>query len=101
VYTPNTSASSDVTGWFNVVQPVILPNTFVGTQADYFITGKSDRYWQFCTGNNNRVFRIANDTEANSITDYTDKSQHNNYYEIQFPTTGYRNVIAAIGIWTT
>lgn len=99
VYTPNTSASSDVTGWFKDGQPVILPNnTFVGTQADYFITGKSDRYWQFCTGNNNRVFRIVNDTEANSITDYTDAAQHDNYYEIQFPTTGYRNISIAYAI---
>ena len=98
VYTPNTSASSDVTGWFKDGQPVILPNTFVGTQADYAITGKSARYWQFCTGYNNRVLRIENTTEANEITDYTDAVQHLNYYEVSFPATGYKDITVSYAI---
>ena len=37
------------------------------------------------------MLRIEN-SEANSITDYTDASKHNVYYEVQFPTTGYKNI---------
>lgn len=91
-YTPNTDASSNVTEWFNAGQPIILPNTYVGTQGDYQITGKSARYWQFCDGYNNRVLRIENTTEANAITDFTDASQHLNYYEVSFPATGYKDI---------
>ncbi len=99
VYTPNTNDWAQVdTHWFKDGQPQILPNTFVGTQSDYYVTGKTARYWGICEGYSNHVFRIVNDTEANSITDYTDKSQHNNYYEIQFPTTGYRNISIAYAI---
>ncbi len=94
-YTPNTSASSDVTGWFNAGQPIILPNTYTGTQSNYSLTGKSARYWQFATGYNNRVFRIENTTESNNITDYTNASQHLNYYEVTFPATGYKDISVA------
>ena len=97
-YTPNTDASSDVTGWFKDGQPVILPNTYVGTQSDYQITGKSARYWQFCDGYNNRVLRIENTTEANAITDFTNASQHLNYYEVSFPATGYKDINVAWAI---
>ena len=99
VYTPNKSDWAEVgTQWFKDGQPQILPNTFVGTQSNYYVTGKTSRYWGINEGYSNHVFRIVNDTEANSITDYTDKSQHNNYYEIQFPTTGYRNISIAYAI---
>lgn len=97
-YTPNAEASSNETGWFNAGQPIILPNVYVGTQSDYHITGKSARYWQFCNGYNNRVLRIENTTESNSITDFTNDSQHLNYYEVTFPTTGYKNINIAWAI---
>ena len=50
-----------------------------------------NRYWQLTTGYNNKVLRIENAT-GNAITDYTDGSKHNVYYEVQFPTKGYRNI---------
>jgi len=93
VYTPNNNDWTELsTQWFKDGQPTILPNETVGNAADYTLTGKTARYWSITTGYNNQVFRIVNDTEANAITDLTDPSQHNNYYEVRFPTTGYKDI---------
>ena len=75
--------------------PSIAPDECIGEKADYVLTGWSEnRYWQLCTGYQNKVLRIEN-TAANNITDYTDASQHNVYYEVQFPTKGYKNISVA------
>lgn len=92
VYTPNSGTWAEVGAtWFVDGAPQILADEAVGTQTDYVVTGKSSRYWQLCSGNNNHVFRIEN-TQANDISTPTDASTHDNYYEVQFPTTGYSNV---------
>jgi len=93
VYTPNTEAWAEVSAqWFNAGQPQIVADEAIGTASDYVITGKTSRYWQLCSGWNNHVFRVVNDTEANNLTTWTDGSQHNNYYEVQFPTKGYKDI---------
>lgn len=93
VYTPNDSPWAEVGAqWFNAGAPTFIANESVGTLSDYTITGKTSRYWQLCSGWNNQVFRVVNDTEANNISDFTDASQHNNYYELRFPTIGYKNI---------
>ena len=75
--------------------PSIAPDECIGEKADYVLTGWSEnRYWQLCTGYQNKVLRIEN-TAPNNITDYTDASQHNVYYEVQFPTKGYKNISVA------
>ena len=72
--------------------PQIAPDECVGEKTGYVLTGWSEgRYWQLCSGWQNKVLRIEN-TTANEITDYTDASQHNVYYEVQFPTTGYKDI---------
>ena len=72
--------------------PQIAPDEAVGDKANYLLTGWSEgRYWQVCTGYQNKVLRIENTTE-NAITDYTDGTKHNVYYEVQFPTTGYKSI---------
>ena len=92
VYTPNSGTWAAVGAtWFKNGAPQILADEAVGTQTDYVVTGKSSRYWQLCSGYNNHVFRIEN-TQANDISTPTDASTHDNYYEVQFPTTGYSNV---------
>lgn len=92
-FTPNGGDFSDIGHyWFAETTPVILPDECVGDKADYAITAMSaGRYWQLCSGWNNHVFRIEN-VEGNTISDYTDASGHNVYYEISFPTTGYKNI---------
>lgn len=93
VYTPNESEWTEVTAqWFNAGAPSFLPNSAVGNAADYMVTASTSRYWQLCSGWDNHVFRVVNDTESNNITDYTDAAQHTNYYEVQFPTKGYTNI---------
>ncbi|MBQ7512330.1 MAG: Ig-like domain-containing protein [Prevotella sp.] len=90
----NMENSEDIaTTWFGTGgAPNIAPDTQMGNPDNYLLTAWSDgRYWQLCTGYNNKVLRIENST-ANAITDYTDASQHNVYYEIQFPTVGYKDV---------
>ena len=72
--------------------PQIAPDECIGDKANYVLTGWSEgRYWQLCSGYQNKVLRIENATE-NAITDYTDATQHNAYYEVKFPTTGYKNI---------
>ena len=93
VYTPNSNEWAEVgTQWFNAVQPLIAANEAVSITKPAYITGKTSRYWQLCSGWNNHVFRVVNDTEANNLSVYTDGSQHNNYYEMQFSTKGYKNI---------
>ncbi len=78
--------------WFNNVTPVVLPDECVGDKSAYSLSAMSTgRYWQLCTGYNNHVLRIEN-ADANDIKDYTDASQHNVYYEVKFPTVGYKNI---------
>ncbi len=89
----NMEQSEDIAvTWFKDGKPQIAPDECVGDKANYVLTGWSKgRYWQLCTGYQNKVLRIEN-TTANAITDYTDASKHNVYYEVQFPTTGYKNI---------
>ena len=89
----NMENSADIAvTWFKDGAPQIAPDEAIGDKANYLLTGWSEgRYWQLCTGYQNKVLRIENATE-NAITDYTDASKHNVYYEVQFPTTGYKNI---------
>lgn len=93
VYTPNANAWAAVGHfWFKDGQPKFVANEAVGNAADYIMTAQSEgRYWQLCEGYQNKVLRIEN-VDANDISDYTDASKHNVYYEIQFPTKGYKNI---------
>jgi pectin methylesterase-like acyl-CoA thioesterase len=90
----NLEQSDDVAAtWFaQGGAPQIAPDDAIGEKSNYVLTGWSEgRYWQVCSGWQNKVLRIENAT-ANDISDYTDASQHNVYYEIQFPTVGYKDV---------
>ena len=89
----NMEQSEDIAvTWFKDGAPQIAPDECVGDKANYVLTGWSEgRYWQLCTGYQNKVLRIENAAE-NAITDYADAAQHNVYYEVQFPTTGYKNI---------
>lgn len=89
----NMENSADIAvTWFKDGAPQIAPDEAIGDKANYLLTGWSEgRYWQLCTGYQNKVLRIENAAE-NAITDYTDASKHNVYYEVQFPTTGYKNI---------
>ncbi|MBO5002150.1 MAG: hypothetical protein J6C66_05560, partial [Prevotella sp.] len=93
VYTPNSNPWAAVGHfWFKDGQPKFVANEAVGNAADYVMTAQSEgRYWQLCEGYQNKVLRIEN-ADANDISDYTDASKHNVYYEIQFPTKGYKNI---------
>ena len=93
VYTPNADDWAAVSAqWFNAGQPVIVADEAIGTATDYTLSGSTSRYWQLCEGYGNKVFRIVNDTEANDIDDLSDGAKHQNYYEVAFPTLGYKNV---------
>lgn len=100
VYTPN---GGEYTGtdaiWFATYAPNIRPQTYVGTQSNYKCTALStSRYWQMRdNGNGEKILRIEN-TTGNNITDYTDGSKHNVYFQYSFPTTGYCNITFSYGI---
>ncbi len=92
-YKPSETAAADIAvTWFKDGAPYIYPNEYAGEQSDYVMSAMSEsRYWQVCTGWEVKVLRIEN-TTANAITDYTDGSKHNVYYEVSFPTKGYKNI---------
>ncbi len=92
VYTPNDKAWAQV-GWngFGTL-PKIRPNTYSGTITDYFASAKGTRYWGLMDNNGDKILSLYQDLDANSISDYTDASQHNQYIEFSFPTTNYKNV---------
>ncbi len=91
IYTPDGSEWAEYSGWFNQAVPVIRPDAKLGSLDSYTLTAMSDNRWQLCSGYNNHVLRFYN-SATNAISDFTDGTQHQNYYEIQFPTKGYRDI---------
>ncbi|MCH5326692.1 MAG: hypothetical protein J1E29_05765 [Duncaniella sp.] len=102
IYTPTETPYDDnttVTGWFNTITPLVLPDQYTGEQKNYVITGYSEsRYWQFCTGYQTRVFRIENTVSNETVTDYSDPAQHKVYYEVDFSTKGYKGISLELAI---
>lgn len=104
VYTPNATAkipskAASQTDAIWTWSQKILPNTYIGTQSNYYVSGKTARYWylkqHWYNSESNYgpfVFQICNDTQANSISDYTNSAEHDNYFEISFPTTNYKDI---------
>ena len=92
VYTPNTNAWAAI-GWngFGTL-PCILPNEFNGKQSDYYVSAKGTRFWGIQENYDAKIMSLYQDMDPNNITDYTDAAQHNQYFEIGFPTKGYKNV---------
>ena len=92
VYTPNTDEWAQV-GWngFGTL-PRILPNQFTGTQGNYYVSAKGTRFWGIMANHDAKIMSLYQDQDPNSITDYTDGSKHNQYFEIGFPTKGYKNI---------
>ena len=92
VYTPNDSEWAKI-GWngFSTL-PKILPNTFEGNQSDYYVSAKGTRFWGIQENYDCKIMSLYQDMDPNNISDYTDGSQHNQYFEIGFPTKGYKNI---------
>ena len=92
VYTPNSDDWAAI-GWngFGTL-PTILPNECEGTQTDYYVSAKGTRFWGIQNNNGDRILSLYQDMDPNDISDYTDATQHNQYFEIGFPTKGYKNV---------
>ncbi|MBR4269208.1 MAG: Ig-like domain-containing protein [Prevotella sp.] len=92
VYTPNSDDWAAI-GWngFGTL-PTILPNECEGTQTDYYVSAKGTRFWGIQNNNGDRILSLYQDMDPNNISDYTDATQHNQYFEVGFPTKGYKNV---------
>lgn len=87
--------------WFKTdFTPHILPEIAVGNVGDYELTGYAEnRYWQLIEGYQTPVFRIENAGASNEgITDITDPSQHKAYFEVSFPTKGYKGISIDLAI---
>lgn len=90
------------TGSYTYSDPTYLPREN-GIESDAWIfpdnktmglsvglTGHSSSFYTTTTGDN-IVCRILWE-DANKVSDLTDESQHNQYYQFQFPTTGFMNI---------
>ena len=83
----NMEQSDDIAvTWFKDGTPQIAPDECVGDKANYVLTGWSEgRYWQLCTGYQNKVLRIEN-AAANAITDVTDDRPSTVIFELMAPS---------------
>ena len=103
-WTFNNEYAVDSTGDVDFYIPVMLPITWRPGFKDAVVypdnypasgtsnlTSKGDTIFTSLTGEN-QVCRI-NWTGANTVADFTDPSQHNQYFEFQFPTTGFENIL--------
>ena len=91
-YTPSDEAWEQV-GWNGFGSlPRILPNEFSGAQTDCYLSAKGTRFWGIMDNNGDKIFSLYQDMNPNDISDYSDGAQHNQYIEVAFPTSGYRNV---------
>ena len=92
VYTPNSDDWAAI-GWNSFgTLPTILPNECEGTQTDYYVSAKGTRFWGIQDNNGDKILSLYQDMDPNNISDYTDATKHNQYFEIGFPTKGYKNV---------
>lgn len=100
LYTPDASlAPEDITKWFNESVPVILPEEANGNASDYTLSAYCEpRYWSLTNGYQTRVLRIENATAPNVTTDFTNPENHKAYYELTFPTKGYKDVTITYAI---
>ncbi|WP_308991077.1 pectinesterase family protein [Mariniflexile litorale] len=91
IYKPTETSIGNYAGVITSSSHSIYANFYLGDQGDYYMrlnapTGKHENH-----GGIMDVMRIYYDG-AFSITDFTNPSNHNNYYEFTFPTTGYFNI---------
>lgn len=95
-YTPDGSGWKQLanTAW-KTKQPVFLPNTCSGVQKDYQLKLKtSDGKWEVKMSKDSYLLRMntASTDKFTAPTDYTDGTQHDQYFEASFPTTNLNNV---------
>ena len=101
LYTPDAAAAvEDITGWSNSNIPSILPEEAAGEASAYSLSAFSEnRYWQLCNGWETRVLRLDNSNTAENIsTDFSNPENHKVYYELSFPTKGYKDVAITYAI---
>lgn len=99
LYTPAGGSAEDTGSiWYADKTINILPETAEGNAADYVLSSFSEnRYHQLCAGYETRVYRIENTVE-NPTTDYTDPANHKAYYQVSFPTKGYKDISLTFAI---
>ncbi|MDO8928296.1 MAG: hypothetical protein Q7W54_04825, partial [Bacteroidota bacterium] len=68
----------------------VYPNSQIGTVTDYSFNAIT-QYCQFYTGYNNYTARLYF-TGPNTVSDFTNASEHNNYFQFSFPTKGYDEI---------
>ncbi|MFC0876298.1 carbohydrate-binding protein [Saccharicrinis sp. FJH2] len=93
------NSSGDVETFIPVMLPIswrpgfkdamVYPDNYPATGSSN-LTSKGDTIFTSLTGEN-QVCRI-NWTDANTVSDFTDPAQHNQYFEFQFPTTGFKDI---------
>ena len=97
-YTPDGSGWTALsnTAW-KTKQPVFLPNTCAGVQANYKVTLKtSDGKWEVKQSKDSYVLRL--NTASTSLEKFTKKedygnpAMHDQYFEVSFPTLNLNNV---------
>lgn len=99
LYTPAGGSAEDTGAvWYDNNTINILPETAAGDASAYVLSSFSEnRYHQLCTGYETRVYRIENNVE-NPTADYTNPANHKAYYQVSFPTKGYKDISLTFAI---
>jgi hypothetical protein len=98
VYTPNTGAFAEIaqTQAKNNQVKQFNANNAYGALTDYVATVSNDNtgktYYSIKNNHVDQVFSLYPSGISNSVTDYTNASEHTVYYEFSFPTIGLKDV---------
>ncbi len=95
-YTASEATYTPIQKKFSDGQPYFYPTTCnVGSLTDYtlsFWSSGSDKQWAIRSHNNSAFAFYTAPVEITKYTDYLDGSKHDNYMEVNFPATGYKNL---------
>lgn len=95
-YTASEATYTPIQKNFSDGQPYFYPTTCnVGSLTDYtlsFWSSGSGKQWAIRSYNNSAFAFYTAPVEITKYTDYLDGSKHDNYMEVNFPATGYKNL---------
>lgn len=90
-YTPSSGTRTDLKVAYSS-RIYLYPSAYLGTQSNYKLSFYSSDASKKCGFYSTTEDRFWMELSDNSISDFTNGTEHDNYVEVTFPTTGYKNV---------
>ena len=90
-YTPSSGTRTDLKVAYSS-RIYLYPSTFEGTQSNYKLSFYSSNTSKKCGFYSTTEDKFWMQLSDNNIADFTNGTEHDNYVEVTFPATGYKNV---------